>query len=120
MVVRHLHDQTSFSFEKPLDALICVLKKVLVWESILKHPVKHSHLDVLANKIGNLCSELADLVDGARGHLLYFQNAVLDRDPMVVLPERGRLVHDAGPLGVRHVRVCEHSKRFVSELLVNV
>lgn len=75
-----------------------------------------THLDILTLKIGHLAREHAALVDGARRHLLFLDEALRDSDAVVIFSERGRLVDDTRARVGRNVLVRDDFEAAVSEL----
>ena len=94
---RALHNQPPLRLQHLLDILIRRL---------------HMH----ALPVRHLLRELPRVVHGARRHLVGAQDAVRDRDPVVVLAERGRLVHDARAVFGGDVGVGDDAEGAVFEL----
>lgn len=78
---------------------------------------RKTHLDIHPlEELSNLVRVHASLVDRARRHLVLANNLLADRDPVIVLSERRRLVNDSRSRVARHVGVDEDTECTVCEL----
>ena len=71
---------------------------------------------MLTSKVGDLLSESAGIVNGARRSIFRTKDAVLDGDPVIVLTERWCLVNDTCTVLCSYVGVVQHAERLVLEL----
>ena len=75
-----------------------------------------AHLDVLTLEIRNFVGVLSFLVDRTGRHLLLSDNTLPDRDSMIVLSERGRLVNDSSSRIRGDIRIGDDSESSFGEL----
>lgn len=69
------------------------------------------------HKLRHLRRELPRIVNGTRRQLVRLEHAARDRDAMIVVAERRRLVHDARPRVRGDVGVDDDAEGLVFELV---
>lgn len=74
------------------------------------------HLDVLSSKVRDFLGELSGVIDRARRHFVGPQNAIGNRDAMIIFTKSWSLVDDTSTVRIRNVGVCHNSECLVLEL----
>ena len=72
-----------------------------------------SHLNIHPRKLRHLRRELPSVIYRTWRHLVRFQHATCDRDAVIVVSERGRLVYDACTRVGSDIRVDDDAESFV-------
>jgi hypothetical protein len=109
----------DWTISRPLAFSIFWMSLSATWISLsglAQRAGTRDYLDVLAGEVRDLAREAPRVVERAGRHLLGRDHTVGDRDPVVVLAERWRLVDDACTIGIRYVCVVQDTERAVPVL----
>lgn len=112
-------NELVLSLEVLDDDLVCVLRSEAgsARNSRLDHNASSTNLDVETLEVGDLVCVDSALVNGARGHLLFLDDAVGDGDAVIVVSESGSLVDDTSTRVRGNIGVADDLEGAIGVLL---
>lgn len=114
MVQCRLNDKTALRLQNLLDRTVCGLQILSIQHYSMK--VISSYLYMQASKVWDLFREDTSIINGARRHLVWSQNAVSNSNPVIIFTEGGGLMDDTSTVCVRYVCVDNDSERLIFKL----